>query len=40
MSKNIFTFNKEKNDKTNSIFMENIENKYKEKSNQLMKGSF
>ena len=26
MSKNIFTFNKEKNDKTNSIFMENIEN--------------
>ena len=38
MSKNIFTFNKEKNDKTNSIFMENIENKYKEKTNQLIKS--
>lgn len=38
MSKNIFTFNKEKNDKTNSIFMENIENKYKEKTSQLIKS--
>ena len=29
MSKNIFTFNKEKNDKTNSIFMENMKGSFK-----------